>query len=34
VRAAPLAGGPVDQIKYGAAVLVGVARMAVRSGRS
>ncbi len=30
VRAAPLVGGPVHQIKYGAAMLVGLARMAIR----
>jgi hypothetical protein len=33
VRAAPLVGGPREQIKYGAAVLVGVARMAIGGER-
>ena len=35
VRGAPLVGGPVDQIKYGAAVCAGLARMSIpgRRGR-
>jgi hypothetical protein len=33
VRAAPLVGGPAEQIKYGASVLAGVARMAIGGER-